>query len=79
MSVHKVVLNGPLYSTCEVYIDELIFHGEDEDFLKNSRDIFQTCRVKGVIVSAKKLIIGMGKIFLGHDRCGMLALVLGIN
>jgi len=43
MSVH--ILSGPLYRTCEVYIDDLLFHGQDDDnFLRNVRDIFQICR-----------------------------------
>ena len=67
MSVH--ILSGPLYRTCEVYIDDLLFHGQDdEDFLRNARDIFQICREKGVILSAKKLVIGMERVtFVGHD------------
>ena len=32
MSVH--ILNGPLYRTCEVYIDDFLFHEQnDEDFV----------------------------------------------
>jgi hypothetical protein len=67
MSVH--ILNEPLYRTCEVYIDDLLFHGHDDDnFVCNAREIFQICREKGVILSAKKLVIGMAKIpFVGHD------------
>ena len=57
MSVH--ILSGPLYRTCKVHIDDLLFHRQDdEDFLKNSRDILQICREKGVMLSAKKLVIG---------------------
>jgi len=46
MSVH--ILNGPLYRTCEVYIDDLIFHGQndDDDFVRNAHKIFQICREK---------------------------------
>ena len=67
MSVH--ILSGTLYRTCEVYIDDLLFHGQDdEDFLRNARDIFQICREKAVIFSAKKLVIGMERVtFVGHD------------
>ena len=67
MSVH--ILNGPLYRTCEVYIDDLLFHGQnDEDFARNTREIFEICRNKGVILSAKKLVIGMTKVpFVGHE------------
>ena len=67
MSVH--IFNGPLYRTCEVYIDDLLFHGQnDEDFVINTRQIFQICREKGVILSAKKLVIGMISVpFVGHE------------
>ena len=67
MSVH--ILNGPLYRTCEVYIDDLLFHGQnDEDFVRNTREIFEICRNKGVILSAKKLVIGMTKVpFVGNE------------
>ena len=40
MSVH-IQINDPLYRTCEVYIDNQIFHGKDEDdFVTNTREIF---------------------------------------
>ena len=67
MSVH--ILNGPLYRACEVYIDDLLFHGQnDEDFVLNTREIFEICRNKGVILSAKKLVIGMTKVpVVGHE------------
>jgi len=70
MSVH--ILSGPLYRTCEVYIDDLLLLGQDdEDFLQNARDIFQICREKGVILSAKKLVIGMERVtFVGVSRRG---------
>ena len=66
MSVH--ILIRPLYRTCEVYIDYLLFH---DDFLRNARDIFKICKKhleKGVILSAKKSVIGMERVtFVGHD------------
>ena len=67
MSVH--ILNGPLYRTCVVYIDGLLFHGQnDDDFVRNSRKIFQIFLEKGVIFSAKKMVIGMTKVpFMGHE------------
>jgi len=66
MSVH--ILNGRIYRTCEVYIDDLLFHGQnDEDFVQNTREIFEICRNKGVILSAKKLVIGTTKAPLGHE------------
>ena len=67
MSVH--VFNGPLYRTCEVYIDDLLFHGQDdEDFVINTRQLFQICRDKGVLLSAKKLVIGVSSVqFVGYE------------
>ena len=54
MSVH--ILNGPLYTTCEVYIDDLLFHGHDnEKFLGNTREIFEICRNKGSFSARKSL------------------------
>ena len=72
-SVH--ILNGPLYRTCAVYIDDFLFHGQnDEDFILNTSEIFEICRNKGVILSAKELVIGI-------PRCPSLGmrLTLGLN
>jgi len=34
----------------------------------NTREIFQICREKGFILSAKKLVIGMSSVpFVGHE------------
>ena len=66
-SVH--ILNGSLYRMCEVYIDDLLFHGQNgEDFFLNTREIFEICWNKEVILSAKKLVIRMTKVpFVGHE------------
>ena len=67
MGVH--VLNGLIYNICEVYIDDmLIFGSNDETFLDNTRTVFQRCRERNVTLNAKKLIIGFDTIpFVGHD------------
>ena len=53
------VFNGPMYRTCEVYIDDMLLRGQDdEDFVINTRQLFQICREKGIILSVKKLVIG---------------------
>ena len=62
ISVH--IFNGPRHRTCEVYTDDLLFH--DENFVISTRLIFQIFSGKGVILSAKKLVIDMGSVqFLG--------------
>ena len=47
----------------------MLFHGRnDEKFFLNTREIFEIYRNKGVILSAKKLVIGMTKVpFVGHE------------
>ena len=64
-----LIFNGPLYRTCEVYIDDLLFHGQNkEDCVIITRQTFQICREKGVILSTKKLAIRMSNIqFVGHE------------
>jgi hypothetical protein len=63
------VPNGLIYNICEVYIDDmLIFGSNDETFLENTRTVFQRCRERNVTLNAKKLIIGFATIaFVGHD------------
>ena len=48
---------------------DLLFHGQkDDDFARNTREIFQIYREKEVILSAKKLVIGVTKVpFVGHE------------
>ena len=41
-SLAYVVLAGLLYQICEIYVDDLIVYGVDEDdFIKNLRTIFE--------------------------------------
>jgi len=41
---------------------------DDEDYFINTLQLFQICREKGVILSAKKLTIGMSSAhFVGHE------------
>ena len=67
MSVH--ILNGPLYRTCEVHVDNfLLYRQNDEDSVLNTREIFEICSNEAVILSAKKLVIGMTKVpFVWHE------------
>ena len=63
------VLHDLLYKCCEVYIDDmLIFGTDDDDFLSNVRKVFQRCREKYVTLNSKKLTIGKDKVsFIGHE------------
>ena len=53
---------------CEVYIDDmLIFGSNDDNFVNNTRTVFQRCRKRNVTLNAIKVIIGFDTIsFVGH-------------
>ena len=56
ISVH--IFNQPQYRTCKVYMDDLLFHGQDgENFVINTRQFFQICREKSVNLSAKTFVV----------------------
>ena len=62
-SVSVNILNGLLYRTCEVFIDDLLFRRQnDDDFVRNACKILRIRQEKGMILSAKKLVIGMTKV-----------------
>ena len=43
------VLNGLIYNICEVYIDDVLVFGDDDDsFIRNVQTVFQLCREKNV-------------------------------
>ena len=53
-SMSYYVFSEPLYQICEVYIDDLLVYGhDDDDIVNNVRTIFQKCRDKTVTLSAK--------------------------
>ena len=68
-SMSYYVFREPLYQICEVYIDDLLIYGDDDDsFVQNVRTIFQKCREKNVTLSAKKLYLGFDTVqFVGHE------------
>ena len=42
-SMQNKVLNGLVYEICEIYIDDVLIHGKtDEDFLANTRRVFES-------------------------------------
>ena len=52
MGVH--VLHGLIYNICEIYInDMLIFGSNDDNFLANTRTVFQRCRERNITLHAK--------------------------
>jgi hypothetical protein len=62
-SMGVYVLNDLLYKICEVYIDDMLILGSDDDnFISNVRTVFQRCREKNVSLNAKKLTIGKDKV-----------------
>ena len=63
------VFRERLYQICEVYIDDLLIYGNDDDsFVQNVRTIFQKCREKNVTLSAKKLYLSFDTVqFVGHE------------
>ena len=68
-SMSFYVFREPLYETREVYMDDLLVYGHnDDDFVANVRAIFQKCRDKAVTLSAKKLYLGFDTVpFVGHE------------
>ena len=68
-SMGVYVLSDLLYRICEVYIDDMLIIGSDDDnFIANVRTVFQRCREKYVTINSKTLMIGKDKIpFVGHE------------
>ena len=53
-SMSYYVFREPLYQICEVYIDDLLINGTDDDnFVQNVCTIFQKFREKNVTLGAK--------------------------
>jgi hypothetical protein len=62
------VLNGLLYLVCELYIDDVIVDGsDDESLLRNLRAVFQRLSDKDITVNPNKCDLGMTDTeFVGH-------------
>ncbi len=67
-SMQNKVLNGLVYEICEIYIDDVLIHGKtDEDFLANTRRVFERLRAKKVAVNPRKTKLGLKEVeYVGH-------------
>ena len=63
-----VVLIGLIYLICELYIDDiLVFGKDDEDFIHNLEEVFKRLRQYNVTLNPKKCRFGMDKVeYVGH-------------
>ena len=58
-----VVLAGILYFICELYVDDCIVFGKDEEeFLKNLETVFERFKKYGIVLKPKKCQFGMTEI-----------------
>jgi len=64
----SIVLLGLLYFICELYIDDIIVHGRDEEeFLANLEAVFKRLRKFRLTCNPKKMFLGMEEVeFVGH-------------
>lgn len=62
------VLAGLIYSTCEVYLDDVLVMGNtEEDFISNLRSVFERLRHFGLTLNPNKCEFGAEELeFVGH-------------
>ena len=65
----EYVLHGLIYIICEVYIDDLLIYGRnEEEFLRNVETVFERLREYNVTLNPKKVHLGLQTIsFVGHE------------
>jgi hypothetical protein len=64
----EVVLRGLLYHICELYLDDIIVHGNTEDeYLTNLRQVFERLRARGITLNPEKCRFGLSEVeYVGH-------------
>jgi transposase InsO family protein len=64
----KEVLVGLLHEICELYIDDIIVHGNTVDeFCKNVEEVFKRLKKHLLVANPKKLVLGLMEVeFVGH-------------
>ena len=66
--IATIVLSGLLYICCELYIDDVIVYGQDEDeFIENLTKVLERLQTRNVSLNPKKCELGAKEIeFVGH-------------
>jgi transposase InsO family protein len=61
--MHSVVLHGLIYRICELYIDDCLIYGQNEDdFVTNLRQVFTRLREFGIKLKPKKCQLGFPEV-----------------
>ena len=75
MVLATIVLAGLMYAVCELYIDDIITHGQDElTFITNLRRVFKRLRKYKVTLNPEKCKFGGSSVeYVGHaiDETGI--------
>jgi len=68
MMANIVLTTNLLYNICEVYLDDILIHGNSEDaFVNNVRRVFERFRSKRITLNPKKVRLGMEEVeFVDH-------------
>ena len=61
-------LEGLLYGVCELYLDDIIIHGQtEEEFATNLRDVLTRLQERGITVNPAKCRLGVPEVeYVGH-------------
>ena len=62
-SMSSKVLAGLLYRICELYIDDVLIHGQTEcEFIANLRQVFERLRANNVAANPRKTKLGLAQV-----------------